>query len=334
MTSTLLYFREFFGYEQDTSWNNELEVYSLFMTDATTTACDNVFRLMTRSNTIWTHLKFKTLSSVSPQVLSEFLHNSRDSGGNIRFERNDLSVFSQEYLPVFRDFGGPKHRLELEIGLSLNWSPLQTETVASFFQSCQCAVLLHCHTFPVPSPLISDALCGDCNIVDLFFDNVSDIDGLVRALANNKSLVRLAFAAIRICDDNWTVLCQSLATHPKLEYLRLLRTFPHEPDQNSNNERKTHRTNVFLKMLQDNYMLQELETRTFASHPHDEFDERFLSVIQPFLHIRASAGKYPGPEHARLFARALRTVQLGNPELAWMLMRSNLPTILEFSKGG
>jgi hypothetical protein len=52
MTSTLLYFREFFGYEQDTSWNNELEVYSLFMTDATTTACDNVFRLMTRSNTI------------------------------------------------------------------------------------------------------------------------------------------------------------------------------------------------------------------------------------------------------------------------------------------
>jgi hypothetical protein len=260
------------------------------------------------------------------------LYNSCDSGGNIRFEQYDLSVFSQEYLPVFRDFAGPNHRLELNIGFGSDWSHSQIETVASFFQSCQCAVLLHCGDFPVPSPLIGDALCGDCNILDLRLDNVPDIDGLVEVLAKNKSLVRLVFPAIRICDDNWTELCQCLATHPKLEYLRLSRTFPHEPDHNSNNERKTRRTDVFLQILRANYMLQELETRTLASHTDDEFDERILSVIQPFLHVRAFAGTYPGPEHARLFARALRKVQLVSPELTWMLIRSYLPTILEFSK--
>jgi hypothetical protein len=363
MTKAFLYFRELFGYEQETSldtgWDNELRVYSRSVTDATTAAaCDCVFQLMTRSNTIWTHLKFNVLSSVSTPVLSEFLRNSHYSGGNIRFgEHNDLSLFSQKYLPVFRDVAGPNHRLELQIGLGLDWSPLQTETVASFFQSCQCAVHLYCHTFSVPSPLVIDALSGECSIVDLRLDNVPNIYGLVRALAKNKSLVRLAFADIRICDDNWKVLCQSLATHPKLEYLRLSRTFAHEPDENSNNERKSRRTNVFLKMLQANYVLQELETRTLASHPHDEFDERIMSVIQPFLRVRIFAGKhpspehsqlfarlfarvlpkvagkYPDPEHARLFARAFRKLKLVSPELTWMLIRSNLPIILEFSKG-
>ena len=51
------------------------------------------------------------------------------------------------------------------------------------------------------------------------------------------------------------------------------------------------------------------------------------------LHVRAFAGKYLDPEHFRLFARALRRVQLVNPELTWMLVRSNFLTILEFSKG-
>jgi hypothetical protein len=341
MTNALVYFRKLFGYEQETSldasWDNELEVYSRSVTDATTTACDYVFQLMMTTNTIWTHLKFNALSSVSTQVLSQFLYNSRDSGGNIRFEQYDqqydLSVFSQDYLLVFRDFAGPNHLLELEIGLSPDWSESQIETVASFFQSCQCAVLLQCGKFPVSSPLIGDALRGDCDIVDLRLDNVSDVEGLVQVLGQNKSLVRLAFAAIRICDDSWTVLCQSLATHPKLKYLRLSRTFPPEPDRTSNNERKSRRTDVFLQMLQaKNNMLQELETRTVESYADDEFDERILSIIQPFLHVRAFAGKQTDPKHARLFARALCKVKLVSPELTWMLIRSHLPTILEFSK--
>jgi hypothetical protein len=149
------------------------------VTDATiATACDYVFQLMTGSNTIWTHLKFNVLSSVSTPVLTEFLHNSHDSGGNIRFEQNDLSVL-QECLAVFRDCAGPNHRLELACGSGLDWSPLQSETVASFFQSCQCAVLLYCHTFPVPAPLIMDAVSGNCNIVDLVTYPIPNIRSLV-----------------------------------------------------------------------------------------------------------------------------------------------------------
>jgi hypothetical protein len=337
-------FRECFEYETlfsiiptttlDTSEDDELlQVCSPYVTDATTTVCDYVFQLMTRSNAIWTGLCFGVLPSVSTHALSQFLKNScsSGSGGNISFEHYDLSDLPQEYLRAFEVSTGPHHRIELESGTNPNWSQLQTVTVANFLQSCQCAIVLYCRSFPVPSPLIVDALKGDCNIVELYLHQVPDVDGLVRALIKNKSLVRLSFVGIRISDDNWTVLCQSLSRHPKLEYLRLSPTFPLGLDHNSN-ESKTRRTNVFLKMLQANTVLQELEARRYVTSPlYDEFDERILvDVIQPYFrrlpHVRAF-GKCRGPEYAQALARALYKVD-ESPALIWILIRSNIPAIL------
>jgi hypothetical protein len=342
VTTTNVLFRECFEYETlfsvilattlDTSGDNKLlQVCSRSVTDSTTTACDYVFQLMTRSNAIWTGLCFGVLPSVSTHALSQFLKNSRSSGGNISFEHYDLSDLSQDYLRVFEVSTGPHHRIELESGTNPNWSQLQAVTVASFLQSCQCAIVLHCRSLPVPSPLIIDALKEDCDIVELYLHQVPDIDGLVRALAKNKSLVRLSFVGIRISDDNWTVLCRSLSRLPKLEYLRLSPTFPLGLDHNSN-ESKTRRTNVFLKMLQANTVLQELEASRYVTSPlYDEFDERILvDVIQPYFrrlpHVRAF-GKYRGPEYARVLARALYKVN-DSPALTWMLIRSNIPALL------
>jgi hypothetical protein len=313
-------------------WYNGLQVCSRSVTDATTTVCDYVFQLMTRSNTVWTDLSFDVLPLVSTHALSRFLNSSRNSGGTMRFENDCLSKLSQDdlrdYLRVIEVSTGPHHRIELE--RNTNWSQLQTVTVANFLQACQCAIVLYCRRFPVPD-LIIDALRGDCNIVELYLKQVPAIDGLVRALAKNKSLVRLNFEGIRISGDNWTTLCQSLSRHPKLEYLRLFPKFPHGPDINSNAS-KTRRTNVFLKMLQANTVLQELDARRYVASPlYDEFDERVLAdVIQPYFrrlpHVRAF-GKYRGPGCAQVLARALHRVG-DSPGLTWLLVRSNIPTIL------
>jgi hypothetical protein len=266
----------------------KLQMYSRSVADATATVCNFVFQWMTRSNTIWTHAEFDVLtSSVSIDVLSQFLWNSRDRAGNIRFGRwhRDLSVFNPLYIRVFQLNAGPLHGIELQIGTrEADWS--QTETVANFFESCRCAVLLHCGNFPVPAPIISDALSGNCNILDLVLDNVPNIDvnidELVLALGMNDSLLSLAISNILISEGNWTALCQSLSTHPRLVHLRLLLTFPPEPADNSN-ERKAHRTRLFREMLDVNTVLQD------PPPPPDEFefDERTLSeVIQLLLRDR------------------------------------------------
>jgi hypothetical protein len=164
---------------------------------------------------------------------------------------------------------------------------------------------------------------------------VPDIDGLVLALAENKSLVCLTFCS-HISDDNWTVLCQSLSSHPKLEHLKKFRTFPCEVPNQHSNERKARRTNVFLKMLQANTVLQELTCRGVLARDHyDEFDERILAdVIEPYFrrlpHVRAF-GKYRGPGYPQVLARALYKVD-DSPALLERLIRSNIPTILGFGE--
>jgi hypothetical protein len=173
-------------------------------------------------------------------------------------------------------------------------------------------------------------LSGNSHIVDLVLDKVPDIDGLVLALGNNNSLLRLAFSNTLISEDKWTALCKSLASHSTLVHLRLHRTFPHEPAGNSL-ERNAHRTSAFLQMLQANTALQELDARDGSSDPQDEFDERILvEVIQPYFrrlpHVRAF-GKCRGPEYAQALARALYKVD-ESPALTWMLIRSNIPAIL------
>jgi hypothetical protein len=302
------------------------------VTDATTTACDSVFQLMTRSNTIWTYLQINVLSSVSTQALSRFLNNSRSSGGKICFYDENLSQDRlRDYLRVLELSTGPHHRIQFR--RSEYWSQLLAVTVASFLQRCQCAIVLNCLTFPVPS-LIIDAFRGDCNIVELSLHWMPGIDGLVRALAENKSLMRLDFSGIRISEDEWTVLCQSLSSHPKLEYLRLFRTLPRDLFDRYSDERLTRRTNVFLKMLQTNTVLQELDAPRHARYPrNDEFDERILlDVIQPYFrrlrHVRAF-GNYHGPLYDQVLARALYNVN-DSPALVWMLIRNNISTILGF----
>jgi hypothetical protein len=291
---------------------------------------------MTRSNTIWAHLEINVLPSISTLVLSQFLNSSRSSGGNICFEDEHLSNLSQDhlrdYLRVVEISTGPKHRIEIR--RKSNWSQFLTVTLANFLQRCQCAIVLNCKRFPVPSLIVDACLRGNCNIVELHLLWLPGIDGLVRALAKNKSLVRLHFTDVRISDDNWTVLCQSISRHPKLEYLRLLHTFPRGPQQHSK-DRKTRRTNVFLKMLQTNTVLQGLGVRWGATDPHDEFDERILSdVIQPYCrrirHVRAF-GKYRGLRYRQVLARALYKVD-DSPALLAMLIRSNIPAILGFGE--
>jgi hypothetical protein len=126
--------------------------------------------------------------------------------------------------------------------------------------------------------------------------------------------VRLYLVDIRIRNDHWTVLYQSLSRHPKLEYLRLWRTFPRGPHPHVN-ERKSRRTSILLKMLQVNTVLQELDAPRDERNPgYNEFDERILAdVIRPYVrhlpHVR-TFGLYRGPEYSQVLALALNKVEM------------------------
>jgi hypothetical protein len=146
LRETLMDFVDCFGYDSplfsvrpagsslDIDRYDELQVYSRSVTDATTAVCDYIFRLMTSSNTIWTHLEINVLSSVSTLALSRFLNNSRISGGNILFGSTCFSRLSQDhlrdYLRVLEVSTGPHHWIELRH--ETKWSRLVTVTVANF----------------------------------------------------------------------------------------------------------------------------------------------------------------------------------------------------------
>jgi hypothetical protein len=311
-------------------------VHSGSVTETTTNICDYVLQLMiTKDNIILMDLEIHVLPSVSIDALSLFLNNSRDSGGTIRFGYCDLSFqnFSmdhlRDYMNVLEVSAGPHHQIVLRS--QTNWSQELTATVATFLQRCQCAIVLICSQL---CPPILDALRGNCDIVELHLTGeVPDTAELFRALAENKSLVRLDFDRTLISDKNWTVLCHSLSKHSKLESLTLRDTFPGGVDQHSNENRKTRRTSIFLKMLQVNTVLRELDAIRFGVEPqHREFDERILTdVIQPYFrhlsHVRAF-GQSRGPKNAQMVALALSKVD-DSPTLAWMIVCSSIPTIMK-----
>jgi hypothetical protein len=313
-------------------------VYSRSVTDATTTVCDYVVQLMTRSNTLWTYdLSFFDLTSVSTHALMQFLNNPCNSGGNTYLMNESLTTLSQhqlqDYMSVFEDSTSPHQKIVLQ--LSSDWSQELIVTVTDFLHRFQCAIGFVCINSRVPHPLIIAALRRNCSNVEVWLQYVSDIDEFVRALAENRSLVRMSIVDTRISDDNWTVLCQTLSRHPKLECLRLARTFPCGVDHDSNENNKTRRTNVFLEMLQGNTVLQKLRTIWDGRHTeNDEFDERILAdVIQPYLrhlaHVRVfghNRVQNRGLMHAKVLTLALNKVN-DSPSLTWMLIRGNIPTI-------
>jgi hypothetical protein len=324
--------------------DNRVDLYSHSEAETNTTACDYLFQLMTRSNSIWTYLIiFYDLTSVSSNALSGVLNNSRNSGGTIHLSNECFSTLSQpqlqEYMRVFEDSTSAHHKIGLQP--CTDWSQELIVTVTDFLHRFRCAIGFVCYKSPVPHPLIIDALRGKSNIAEVRLCDVSDIDKLVRALAENRSLVRLSIVDTRISDDNWTVLCQALSRHPKLESLCLFRTFPCGVDHDSNESNKTRRTNVFLEMLQANTVLQKLDTFRDVGHSgNDEFDERILAdVIQPYFrhleHVRAlgqNRVQNDGPNYAKVLALALNKVD-DSPALTWMLIRGNIPTILGLEEG-
>jgi hypothetical protein len=281
-----------------------LEAYCLPRTNTATAICGHIFEFMTAFNPTWTLLEFNRLTLHSIPKLRQFLSSPDDTnGGNICFPENDLADLNENFLLVIRNNARQIHTLELKIGtMDLDWQDFDNQrrlmAITHFFQYCQCAVILFCGAFRVSDYIISDALRrGDSRIVDLVLDEVPNVDGdideLVRALGNNNSLLRLTIANILISEDQWTILCRSLSVHPTLEYLRLLRTFPHDPPETSD-QRKDTRTDLFVVMLDANTVLQELDARGGTDRTQDEFVEGTLSeVIQPLLRGRRAIRAIP-----------------------------------------
>jgi hypothetical protein len=149
---------------------------------------------------------------------------------------------------------------------------------------------------------------------------------LVDALGDNQGLVIFAPREQHIDDENWTVLCHSLSSHPTLETLDLSSTGTNRIDMSD--ETKTHRCTYILNLLQSNTVLRSIHLSS------DERDETiWIESILPHLQTRAYQSRVleikavtHQPYRSKLFGRALYSVQT-KPYLLYLFLIGNVDII-------
>jgi hypothetical protein len=85
----------------------------------------------------------------------------------------------------------------------------------------------------IDSQILANALTGESRVARLEPRSPGTNDArnagmavFFRALANNRGLVALDLSDHGICDENWTILCESLQVHLTLTSLNLINTRP------------------------------------------------------------------------------------------------------------
>jgi hypothetical protein len=145
---------------------------------------------------------------------------------------------------------------------------------------------------------------------------------LADALGNNQGLVKFAPAEQHITDENWTVLCQSLHSHPTLETLDLSST---RGRNGVSDETKTHRCTCIVNLLRSNTVLRSIHLS------REERDETIWSEsILPHLQTRTYQSRIleikavdHQPRRSKLFGRALNSVQT-KPYLLYLFLIGNV----------
>jgi hypothetical protein len=162
----------------------------------------------------------------------------------------------------------------------------------------------------------------------------ADMALLFAALANNRGLVVLILRHRPISEENWSVLCESLQTHPTLTILDIRGTSPWSPDGDSiglSDEQKAHRTRLLAEMVQQNTVVYTIELS------EEQYDQQiYADMIHPYL----ETNRYRSRVHAIKKAdTSLRRPLLGlalqaesvrnNSNLLWMFLSGNTDVVLQ-----
>jgi hypothetical protein len=157
---------------------------------------------------------------------------------------------------------------------------------------------------------------------------------LFRSLAENKGLVKLDLNRRPINDENWTILCQSLKTHPTLTTLDLRGTGMMVIDliiELLNGEQKAERTHVLAAMVRENRVLH-----TLCLNRNERDEQIYVESILPRLETNLYKPRVLGIKKADI---ALRRLLLGlalqtesvrsKSNLIWMFLSGNQGVVLQ-----
>lgn len=184
----------------------------------------------------------------------------------------------------------------------------------------------------IPTDLLADGLRGNDNLKILKLcrrepiTDEGDMCNLVQSLSQNHGLEELDFGQLHLCNNDWSVLCTSIARHPTLEHIDVgtsLQLCPYSYTQ------MTRRTEMLADMLKVNTVLRDI-TLTLQDHDqqilNDEiFPRLMINRYRP--RIRAIRGTQDISVRAKLLGRALYSVN-GNPTLLWIFLSSHKEHLL------
>jgi hypothetical protein len=184
----------------------------------------------------------------------------------------------------------------------------------------------------IECPILVAALTGNSCVSRLKLGfNIAGFhkEALVRALVHNCGLVQLDLAAHAMSNEHWTIMCQSLQTHPALTDLDLRMTGPliHGTVNRArlSDEQKAHRTGLLADMVKANTVLYTIRL------DHDERDNQiYVNTILPHLETNLYRPRVHAIKKAEsrvrrpLLGRALQTKSVRQkPNLLWMLLSEN-----------
>jgi hypothetical protein len=282
-----------------------------------TIACDVVVQLLARASFPRTdlHLRGNPQCSVSSNALAQLLQSPCPSLRRINFcGPYDLAE------DCLRALEGGTHP-DLQVSLERkDLSHIKPTLLHTFLRKCQGAITL-CNC-TIDFHLLSEVLRGDSKVTQLVLApqtlNDTNMARLIYALKTNTCLTELSLVSNPLGDEDWIRMCQSIAQHPKLQKV-CLRTTTH-PTPSS--ESKILRTSAVVRMLRDNFVLQNVDLTP------SECDERIQrDVISPYLRYARNIrtlNDFGGPIAMRtqLLGRAMRQVN-NNPTLLWMVLSND-----------
>jgi hypothetical protein len=140
----------------------------------------------------------------------------------------------------------------------------------------------------------------------------NDMRNLVQSLSQNQGLEELDFGEHALCDENWSLLCQSVARHPALERMDVTRS-------------GYLRTEMLLEMLKVNTALHSITgmiRQCDRQILQNEISPRLL-VNRYRPRVRALRTQTNANFlRAKLLGRALHSVN-GHPTVLWMFLTSH-----------
>jgi len=166
-------------------------------------------------------------------------------------------------------------------------------------------------------------------------DDDKSFRSLFEALAMNKSLRVLDISCIEFSDQNWSLLCESLAKHPTLVELDLGMTIEeNEGDDDDSyasisDERKIRRTQSLAKLLQINTVVKQifLSDSEYDVEVHQELVEpRLERNCELFEKERKALKKAPYGWRPQLLGRAVAAVRY-NRTLVWQFLAENVDVV-------